>query len=244
MVRKSRPERDGEADRAEEGPGGAVDRRAPAHRSSARAGPASARPPGSRPNARRRTAAQIGERDEDDDPAWRASRPCRFLRWRRRLERRALRRMSGRVNCPDRAMDHGQSANLLRRFRQRFTGLIRMSRPVHRPICRREGHACFRNSRNSPCGQCRRSRRRRHHRRGLRQDRRLARRRHHHADHRRGHRRPRLLQLFLHAFRHVTATAPRRCEEAGRGARLWQFHHRRDQLRHHRLGAVPGGQGR
>src|SRR3954447_9240404 len=92
--------------------------------------------------------------------------------------------------------------------------------------------------------QRRRSCHRRHHRGGVREDRRVARRRPVHADHRRRHRRARLLELLPSALgqgagRHGLC----RGEEAGRRPRLGQLRHHRHQLHDHRLGPVRGRQG-
>jgi 4-hydroxy-tetrahydrodipicolinate synthase len=89
-------------------------------------------------------------------------------------------------------------------------------------------------------GQRRRPRRRRHHRCGLRRHRDLAGRRHHHADHRRDHRRSRLLQLFHRLVEVGDGDQSGRRQKAGRGTGLGQFPDADAELHDHRFRAVHG----
>ncbi len=91
-------------------------------------------------------------------------------------------------------------------------------------------------------GQCRRSRHRRDHRRGLRWHRQFAGRGRLDAGHRCRHRRSRFLQLFHPAVVEGHRGFAGRGQEARRRAGLGKLPHRRDQLHHHRVGAVPGRQ--
>ena len=52
-----------------------------------------------------------------------------------------------------------------------------------------------------------------------------------------------LFQLFLRPLLESRRQQPRRCEKAGSGLRLRQFHHRRGQFSHHRLRSLPRRQG-